>query len=156
VATPGGEQENNALQSQIYQSNKGMIQPYVDRGNAAGDELNGFLSLGGDPAKTKAAFDAYLNSTGYQFNYDQGINAVNSDRAASGLLNSGSTLKALDEFGTGLPDSYGQQYADNLFKVDQLGGPERLGHGGRRAELRQRQQSEQQQCRERVCQRRLG
>lgn len=112
---------NNALQKQIYDSNKGLIQPYVDRGNSAANELQGFLGLGGDPAATQKALDTYLNSTGYQFNFNQGQNAITSNKAASGLLNSGSTLKSLDAFGTGLADQYGQQYANNLAGVSEQG-----------------------------------
>ena len=34
--------------------------------------------------------------------------------ASAGMLNSGSTLKALDAYGTGLADQYGQQYVGTL------------------------------------------
>jgi len=112
---------NNALQSQIYNENSANAQPYIQRGNAAGNELNGFLGLGGDPAASQAALNTYLNSTGYQFNFNQGQDAVTTDKAASGLLNSGSTLKALDTFGTGLADQYGQQYEQNLQGVANTG-----------------------------------
>ncbi len=130
--------ENNALQLQIYNEDKGLAQPYIDRGNAAGTELNGFLGLGGDPAATKAAFDTYLNSTGYKFNFDQGQNAVTSSKAASGLLDSGSTLKALDQFGTDLADQYGQQYVGDLSGVSgqglsALGGLEGAGQNANQA-----------------------
>ncbi|HEY5072069.1 MAG TPA: hypothetical protein VII63_08560 [Caulobacteraceae bacterium] len=113
--------QNNALESQIYASNKAEIQPFVDRGNTAGDELNGFLGLGGDPAATQAAFNAYLNSTGYQFNYNQGLDAVNSNAASKGLLDSGAAVKALDAYGTGLAQQYGQQYATDLAGVSKQG-----------------------------------
>lgn len=113
--------QNNALQEEIYNKNTALAQPYVTRGNAAGDELSGFLGLGGDPAKTQAAFQTYLNSTGYQFNKTQGIDAVNNDRAVKGLLGSGGTLKALDTFGTGLADTYGQQYVGNLENLQNAG-----------------------------------
>lgn len=113
--------QNNALQAQIYGENKALSLPYIDRGNAAGDELNGFLGLGGDPAKIKAAFDTYLNSTGYQFDKQQGIDAITSNKAVLGLLNSGSALKALDEFGTGEAQRYGDAYASKLFGVAGLG-----------------------------------
>jgi hypothetical protein len=106
--------ENNALQSQIYGSNKALAQPYVDAGDHAETALNGFLGLGGDPAATQKAFNDYLGSTGYQFNLNQGLGAVNQSKAAAGLLGSGSTLKALDAYGTGLADQYGQQYVGNL------------------------------------------
>ncbi|MGH7016193.1 MAG: hypothetical protein ACRED8_03800 [Caulobacteraceae bacterium] len=105
---------DNALQLQIYNSNKALEQPYITGGNTAEDELSGFLGLGGDPAASKKALDTYLNSTGYQFNLNQGLQAAQQDKAASGMLNSGSTLKALDAYGTGLADQYGQQYVGNL------------------------------------------
>ena len=105
---------NNALQESIYNTNKGLIQPYVDRGNTAADALQGFLGLGGDPAKTHAAFQNYLDSTGYQFERGQGIDAAEQSKAAEGLYNSGATLKALDDYGTGEAQKYGQQYIDNL------------------------------------------
>jgi hypothetical protein len=93
----------------------------VDRGNAAGDELNGFLGLGGDPAATQAAFNTYLNSTGYQFNRQQGLDAVNQSKASQGLFNSGSTLQALDNYATGEANQYGQQYAGDLAGVANTG-----------------------------------
>jgi hypothetical protein len=105
---------NNALQSQVYNSNKGLAQPYIDAGDTAETALNGFLGLGGDPAATQKAFNDYLNSTGYQFNLDQGLDAVTQSKAASGLLGSGSTAKALDSYATGEADQYGQQYVGNL------------------------------------------
>ena len=112
---------NNALQSQIYQSNKALIQPYVSQGYAASNELNGFLGLGGSPQASQDALSTYLNSTGYQFNKNEGMSAITGDKAAAGLLNSGSTLEALDSFGTGLADQYGQQYVGNLQNVSNTG-----------------------------------
>jgi hypothetical protein len=105
---------NNALESQIYQSNKGLETPFINAGDAAETELSGFLGLGGDPAATQAAFQKYLDSTGYQFDYNQGLDAVAQSKAASGLLGSGSLVKALDAYGTGLAQQYGQQYVNNL------------------------------------------
>jgi hypothetical protein len=105
---------NNALQEQIYNSNKALEQPFITSGDNAETALNGFLGLGGDPAATQKAFNAYLGSTGYQFNLNQGLDAAQQDKAAAGMLNSGATLKALDAYGTGLADQYGQQYVGNL------------------------------------------
>jgi hypothetical protein len=105
---------NNQLETNIYNSNKALAQPYITSGNTAETALNGFLGLGGDPTATQTAFQNYLNSTGYQFNLNQGLDAVQQSKAASGLLNSGSTLKALDQFGTNEANQYGQQYVGNL------------------------------------------
>jgi hypothetical protein len=106
--------QNNALEGQIYQSNKALETPFINSGDTAETELNGFLGLGGDPNATDAAFQKYLDSTGYQFNLDQGLDAVAQSKAASGLLGSGSLVKALDAYGTGLADQYGQQYVGDL------------------------------------------
>ena len=108
---------DNALQQQTYDSNRALIQPEVDRGNAAADELQGFLGLGGDPAKIQAALQTYLGSTGYQFDKQQGLDAVEQSKAAEGLYNSGAAEKALATYGTGLAQSFGQQYATNLARA---------------------------------------
>jgi len=113
--------QSNALQSQIYDSNKALAQPYINAGADALTGLEGFLGLGGDPAASQKALDAYLNSTGYRFSLNQGLDAVTQSKAASGLLGSGSTLKALDAYGTGLADQYGQQYAQNLQTLSKTG-----------------------------------
>jgi hypothetical protein len=113
--------QNNALQSQIYQTNSANAQPYIQSGDTAETALDGFLGLGGDPAASRAALNDYLNSTGYQFNLQQGLDGVQQSKAAAGLLGSGSTLKALDAYGTGLADTYGQQYESNLAGVASTG-----------------------------------
>jgi hypothetical protein len=112
---------DDALQQETYDSNKALIQPEVDRGSAAADELQGFLGLGGDPAKTAAALQTYLDSTGYQFDREQGLAAVDQSKAAEGLYNSGAAEKDLDSYGEGLAQTYGQQYAQDLSGVAQTG-----------------------------------
>ncbi len=112
---------NDALQQQTYESNKALIQPEIDRGAAAADELQGFLGLGDDPAKAQAALQTYLGSTGYQFDLKQGLNAVEQSKSAEGLYNSGAAEKALDAYGSGLARTYGQSYASGLAGVAQTG-----------------------------------
>jgi hypothetical protein len=46
--------QNNAVQQQIYSSNKAEMQPYVDRGNTAGSYYNALLGLPGPAAPTTA------------------------------------------------------------------------------------------------------
>jgi hypothetical protein len=74
-AATNAAQANNALESQIYNNNVQLAQPYITSGNTAESALNGFLGLGGDPAATQKAFQTYLASTGYQFNLNQGLDA---------------------------------------------------------------------------------
>lgn len=113
--------QNNALQTQIYTSNKAELDPFVTRGNIAGNTENALLGLGGDPAAAKTAFDGYLGSTGYTFQRDQGVNAITGNRAASGTLDSGGTLKSLDAYGQGLASNYFQTYLSNLNGISGTG-----------------------------------
>ena len=113
--------QNNALESQIYQNNTKLEQPYINAGDTAESALQGFLGLGGNPQATDQAFNDYLNSTGYQFALNQGLDSVAQTKAAQGLLGSGSLVKALDSYGTGLAQQYGQQYVGNLQNLTSTG-----------------------------------
>jgi hypothetical protein len=98
AATAAADQ-NNQLQRDIYTSNKATLDPFVSDGRQADDVLGAFLGLSGDPAKAQEALDTFLGSTGYQFTQDAGSRAVTSSAAARGSLNSGATLKALQDRG---------------------------------------------------------
>ncbi len=79
-------------------------------------QLAGLLGIGGNPAQAQQAFNNYKNSTGYQFQLNSGMKAINSNSAASGLLDSGANAKALE--------GYGQNLASTTFNnyLGQLGG----------------------------------
>ncbi len=183
-------QQNNALAREIYGQNQQALSPFMQRGNAAGDQINALLGLapannnpapannnpapnvqsyysGANPAAAPwqgtipnwagvapgVSFDGYggynaladyfarttqpvgqpqpvpaappasqdadplasqddafkkfRDSTGYQFRLGQGLDALNSGFAGSGLLQSGAALKAATE--------YGQNFASNEF-----------------------------------------
>lgn len=54
---------------------------------------------------------AFQASPGYQFQLDQGLNAVNSQAGAQGMLGSGGRLKALTQYGQGLANQdYGNWF----------------------------------------------
>lgn len=94
-------------------ANTAIEQPYEDRGNAAGNELNAFLGLDGTSGQDQAYSD-YLNSTGEKFQLDQGSAAIDANASTSGLLKSGSTLKALDKYGQNVASTYSQNYLSDL------------------------------------------
>jgi cellobiose-specific phosphotransferase system component IIB len=101
--------QNNALQKEIYTQNYNLLAPFVNRGNQAGDAINSLLL---SPNQNNAAFQNYLNSTGYQFQLDQGSKALQQGAMARGALQSGAASKALQ--------TYGQNTATSFFK-DYLG-----------------------------------
>src|SRR5712671_4814493 len=58
---------------------------------------------------------------GYQFQLSQGENAVNSNLAARGLLQSGAAGKALTQYGQGVASDYATQYINGLQSLAGLG-----------------------------------
>lgn len=67
------------------------------------------------------AFGKYLDSTGYQFQLGQGQKAITTSNAAKGLLNSGATLKALNNYGQGMAGNYFNNYLGQVNNVAQQG-----------------------------------
>jgi hypothetical protein len=55
----------------------------------------------------------------YQFRFDQGMNAVNAGSAASGMLNSGNRMLALENYGQGQAST---EYANQFSRLSQLAG----------------------------------
>lgn len=104
---------NAATIDKTQTANTALFKPYVGRGNAAGDAINSFLGLNGTTAQDKA-FDAYKDSAGYKFTLEGGSDAIASNKAASGMLKSGSALKALNTYGQNTANTYTQNYLNNL------------------------------------------
>jgi hypothetical protein len=113
-AAKNAANQNAAAIAGTQQKNDALFQPYVARGNTAGDSINALLGLGGDQAGADNAFQNYLKSSGYQFNLNSGVNAINSNKAVSGLLNSGANAKALTQFGQNTGAGYFNNYLGNL------------------------------------------
>lgn len=123
----GGSKQNSTSNSTSSSSN----QAYDYLKNAFGgmtgnaqhgtDAISAMLGLGGDTAGQNQAFDNFRNSTGYNFQMDQGSRAITGNAASRGLLNSGATLKALNGYGQGMAQqSYGS-YMDRLMGLANTG-----------------------------------
>lgn len=89
---------------------------FATTGNAANSASADLLGLNGaaGQAKSGPAFQNYLASNGYKFLMDQGTQAVTGSAASRGLLNSGSTGKALTKFGQGLASTGFDNYLSKL------------------------------------------
>lgn len=112
-ATSQSGNYNNALLTN-------SLSPALGYLTKAGGGLLDLLGLGGQGARD-AAIANFRNTPGYQFQLDEGQNAIGSSSAARGLLNSGSTAKALTRFGQGLADQTYQSHVGNLFNLAGLG-----------------------------------
>lgn len=98
AAQQQSDAENRALQREVYASNEAHLNPFIERGNAAGGVINSALGLGGGSAATDA-YNAFKQSTGYQDRLTEGYRGVNSAYAGRGLLQSGAAQKALLRYG---------------------------------------------------------
>lgn len=107
-----------------YAINKSGLGDFRDAGVKANSTISNLLNIGGANDNTQAsqaAFDNYLNSTGYKFQMKQGQDAIASSAAARGLLNSGATAKALTKFGQGTGSQYFNDYLQQAGTVANRG-----------------------------------
>lgn len=116
----GGSHSHSASTNQSYNFLSNTLSPQVEQGTAAAKQAGGLVGLGGADA-SNAAFQNYLGSSGYKAQLDAGSSAITDNAAASGLLNSGSTLKSLTQYGQQLGSSYFQQFFSNLMGLLQGG-----------------------------------
>lgn len=67
------------------------------------------------------AFDAFRNSTGYQFRLNQGMNALNSGYAGAGTIKSGAAIKGAINYGQGMASQEFGNYLNALGNQQSLG-----------------------------------
>jgi hypothetical protein len=104
----------------------------VDRPNPSVPTVNGTTPGTGTgagagtstPTSSNPSLDAlntFANSAGLKFLQDQGNQMINNNQAAKGMLQSGSTLKGLQDYANNLNSTYLNQYLDHLFDFGKLG-----------------------------------
>jgi len=90
-------------------STDGSTGPQVLPG-AQGPTLTGTApTTGGNALDPENRYGGFYASPGYQFRFDEGQRGINANRAASGMMQSGDTLRALTR--------YGQDYASNEYNT---------------------------------------
>jgi hypothetical protein len=117
----GSSASNQALAGYNYLTNNPTNQLAQNFGQAATQGANATQNteaqlLGTQPMTnaTQNGFNNYLNSTGYNFQQQQGTAALTGSAAARGILNSGSTAKALQGYGQNLASTSFNNYLGNL------------------------------------------
>lgn len=103
-----------------------LIKPYADSGVGA---LGSYMDMLTGPNQNEA-FQNWLNSSDYKFTNQAGMEAITHNMASKGLLNSGSTLKALTQFGQNNAQQYRNNYMNQLFAPAQLGAQAAQGYAG--------------------------
>ncbi len=74
--------------------------------------------LGGDP---NAGFNQYKKATGFDWQGEQGSRGITGNAAAAGMLRSGSTQKALVNYGNNQQNQYANDYMTHLLQQAGLG-----------------------------------
>jgi hypothetical protein len=110
---PAASSSQQSSTNQAYPYLQGALSGTVSNGTGAGNQIANMLGLNGTQSQN-AGFQNWQNSTGYQFGLNQGTSAITGNAATQGLLNSGSTLKALDTYGQNYANTQYQDYLNPL------------------------------------------
>ena len=111
----GGQQGQGQTNetNQAYPYLQSQLGGNVGNVGAAGSQIANMLGLNGSGAQN-SGFQNWQNSTGYKFGLQQGTDAITGNAATQGLLNSGSTLKAVDTFGQNYANTQYGNYMNQL------------------------------------------
>jgi hypothetical protein len=127
--------KNQAFATDMYNKNTAMFQPQTSYGDAADRMIAGLLGTGGDKSASANAYQTFRDSTGYQTNLQEGLDAVTANSAARGTFQSGATAKALQDRGTQLNNAYLQQFLGNLTNQSNTGTAAKSAIAGQGANL---------------------
>lgn len=101
-----------ALQNQMYQQTRTDLGPYRQVGEYTTPYYAGILNI---PGYNQVDPTAALRATpGYNWMFNQGVNAIDRSAAAKGMLGSGNVAKALTQYGQGLADQSYNNYMNRL------------------------------------------
>lgn len=114
---------NNALARDIFNQTTQRIDPYAQGGIQARDYYNALIGLPSSVslADARTGFDNYLNSAGFNDEYEQGVRGIVGGQAARRMLGSGSTLKGLERYRQGLKGQYFGNYLNSIGNQQALG-----------------------------------
>jgi hypothetical protein len=95
--------------------------PTMQQGVGAGNFISSLLTGQGDTGAANAGYNNYLQQAGYAPAMRQLSQGITGQGAAAGILNSGSTAKALQTRGTELNQQFYNNYLQNLFGLSKNG-----------------------------------
>lgn len=102
-----------AIGGQYYGNAAGALNPFIDRGNQMGSQLQNEIRLGSLGAQP----DLYnlQNLPGYQFTLNQGLQATQNAAAAQGLGVSGAALKGAANYAENTANTFANNYIQNYW-----------------------------------------
>lgn len=117
-----------AVEAAAAQRAEARLAPYAETGGNALARLAGALGLG-TPEEQQVAYNALAETPGYQFELNQGIDAIDKSAAARGGLFSGNTMRAVQEYGQGLASTTFGNYLARLGELVRGGQSAAAGQG---------------------------
>lgn len=119
---------NNAIntQQQMFDQIQRNLGPYLKSGQLSLEDLNKFLGIGGTPGN--ATFDPnapgvrpfgmqdFQQDPGYKYRLNEGLNAILNKRSAMGGMNSGATMKGINDYAQAMA---GQEYGNAYNRYNQ-------------------------------------
>lgn len=116
----------SALSQKQYEQSRADLAPWRLAGTAAVNKLAMLQGLAAPAGMSlsdaqKAAASTFTQSPGYGFRLSEGLKAVDRGAASRGLLRSGRTLKAEQEYGEGLAANEYDAWANRLMSTAGLG-----------------------------------
>jgi hypothetical protein len=106
----------NVGSTDLISNYSSALQPFLQNFNTAQSgvtQLGNLLGLNG-ASGNQSALSTLQNTPGYQFQLQQGNNAINAAAAANGTLNSGNQLTALSNYNQGLANTTYNNYVSQL------------------------------------------
>lgn len=110
-----------ALQKDIYEDTTARFQPFYDQGLGFSDAYNYELFGGPAPTVNGQEYQGFQATPGYQFQLQEGLDAIDNSAAARGMLFSGDTMKAAQSYGQGLANQEYNTYLNRLATGAQSG-----------------------------------
>lgn len=117
-AVKEGTRQANKVQQHMYDTSRQDLMPWMKGGERALGELNALYGLSGADLGNQA-MERFETSPGYQFRLGEGVKAIDRSAAARGTLNSGATLKALNDYGQGMAS---QEFGTHVNRLSSLAG----------------------------------
>lgn len=114
------EQLNN-VRAVLGSRGVGILQSLEASRPLPGTQAGGAPSAPANPQAQQDAFQRFREGTGYQFNLNEGLNAVSQRFAGLGAMQSGAAMRALQRTGAGIADNTFGNYLGALTNQQQAG-----------------------------------
>lgn len=111
----GGSKSRSKSSNRAFDSINQSFSPLFGQATGAADKISALL--GGDAS----GFNAYKDATGFDFLTEEGSRGITGNAAARGLLRSGSTGKAIANYGNQMQNQYASQYLNQLLGLGNMG-----------------------------------